>query len=86
MPDFVSTNTNSNEPLVLRELSMGERQRGSGGSTTNAATKTALAAIVFEGEGPNTAVDALNGRDIGGRKIAASTDRSVVINHEEQYS
>lgn len=45
---------------------------------------SAMAVIVFEGEGPNTVIDAVNGRSIAGRKIVASTDREVVINHEEQ--
>ncbi len=52
---------------------------------TGAKSKSAMAVIVFEGDGSKTAIDALNGSTIGGRKIVASTDRSVVINHEEQY-
>lgn len=51
----------------------------------DSAKKTTIAIIVFEGEGPNTVVKALNGRNVAGRKIVVSTDREVVINHEEQY-
>ena len=50
----------------------------------DAKTESAMAVIVFEGEGPNTISGALNGTMVGGRKIVASDDRSVVINHEEQ--
>ena len=51
----------------------------------DASTKSAMAVLAFEGEGPNTLIEALNGSTIGGRKIVASDDRKVVINHEEQY-
>ncbi len=50
----------------------------------DAKNKSAMAAIVFEGEGPNTVVEALHGRKVGGRQIVVSEDRNIVINHEEQ--
>lgn len=44
---------------------------------------TAMATITFAGDGPDS-VDGIDGQRFGGRVIKASTDRSVVINHEEQ--
>ena len=48
------------------------------------ATESARAIVVVEGGEPDAIAASVHGTEIGGRTIACSTDRSVVINHEEQ--
>ena len=52
---------------------------------TDPKNKTAMAAIALGDGTPDTVVDGLHGQVIDGRQLVASTDREVVINHEEQY-
>ncbi|MEM7092728.1 MAG: hypothetical protein AAF567_06990 [Actinomycetota bacterium] len=48
-------------------------------------SKTA-AACIWLGDGmPNTVVEALHGREVDGRRLVAGSDKSILVNHEEDW-
>lgn len=77
-----------NLPATASEADVSKLVSGSGRVeavefTRDKSRDSAMATITFAGDGPKT-VDDIDGQRFGGRVIKASSDRAVVINHEEQ--